>query len=93
MNSDEIETIVDKLLVLRNKFTVMEIEAMPEFLPFRTKNKLFFETIMAGGHNPEIFKRMMLMKRKLESGATQYEVDVKFGKFMAEKYVDPLIKK
>ena len=35
----------------------------------------------------------MQMKRKLEDGATQYEVDVKFGKFMAEKYVDPLVAK
>ena len=42
--------------------------------------------------NNEIFKRMMTLKRKLEDGEDSYGVDVKFGQYMAEKYVDPLVK-
>ena len=38
-----------------------------------------------------IFKQMMKMKRKLENGEEQYSVDVKFGKFMAENYIDPVV--
>jgi hypothetical protein len=36
---------------------------------------------------------MMKRKREIEAGKDQYSVDVKFGKFMAEKYIDPVIKK
>jgi len=39
-----------------------------------------------------IYRQMMKMKRKLESGEDQYSVDVKFGKYMAEKFVDPVVK-
>ena len=40
-----------------------------------------------------IFKEMMKMKRKLESGEDQYSVDVKFGKYMGSIYLDPIAKK
>jgi hypothetical protein len=94
MNADEIESTVNRLLQLRNQgVSISDIEKMDAFDTFKTKNRLFFETIVSGSHDPHIFKKMMTMKRKLESGSTQYEVDVKFGKFMAEKYIDPVIKK
>jgi hypothetical protein len=93
MDSTEIEEVVERLLfLLKNGTPVTEIQQMPEFDTFKTRNKIFFETIINGQHDPVIFKKMMQMKRKLESGSTQYEVDVKFGKFMAEKYIDPVIK-
>ena len=92
MNADELECTVNKLLQLIKTNTSDEIKDMSEFDAFKTKNALFFETILAGDHDPGIFKKMMQMKRQLESGSTQYAVDVKFGKFMAEKYVDPLLK-
>jgi hypothetical protein len=38
-----------------------------------------------------IFNQMMAMKRRVEGGEDQYSVDVRFGKFMAEKYIDPLV--
>jgi hypothetical protein len=41
--------------------------------------------------NEEIFKELIRMKRRLESGEDQYSVDVKFGKFMAEKYIEPVL--
>ncbi len=93
MNADEIETVVNKLVSVLKTNSLAEIEQMPEFDQFKNKNKLFYDTIVSGGYDPDIFKKMMSMKRKLESGCTQYEVDVKFGKFMAEKYIDPVIKK
>ena len=50
-------------------------------------------TISQEGVDFNIFKEMMKMKRRLESGEEQYSVDVRFGKFMAEKYIDPLTHK
>ena len=41
--------------------------------------------------NVSIYKNMMKMKRKLEGGEDQYSVDVKFGEFMAEKYLKPIV--
>jgi hypothetical protein len=41
----------------------------------------------------KIFKEMMKMKRRLESGEDQYSVDVKFGQFMADKYLKPIVEK
>ena len=35
---------------------------------------------------------MMSLKRKIDDGGDSYEADVKFGKYMAEKYIDPVIK-
>jgi hypothetical protein len=54
---------------------------------------MFYETILNGQFEPEIFKEMMKMKRKLEKGEDQYSVDVKFGQFMADKYIAPALKK
>ena len=93
MNANEIESAVNKLLSVLKTSTREEIDKMEEFDVFKNKNKIFYDLILAGDHDPVIFKQMMSMKRKLESGSTQYEVDVKFGKFMAEKYIDPVIKK
>ena len=41
----------------------------------------------------EIFKEMTQMKRRLEQGDDQYSVDVNFGKFMADKFVNPVVNK
>jgi hypothetical protein len=35
----------------------------------------------------------MKRKRELESGKDQYSVDVKFGQYMADKYINPVINK
>jgi hypothetical protein len=53
---------------------------------------MFYETILNGQFEPTIFKEMMKMKRRLESGEDQYSVDVRFGQFMASKYIDPVSK-
>ena len=90
MKADEIEAVVQRLMLLKNEFSVLDIDKMPEFDDFKKENKLFYDTILSDDMDILIFKQMMKMKRKLENGEEQYSVDVKFGKFMAEKYIDPV---
>ena len=93
MNAIEIETIVEKLLLLvKDNSSKEHIDTLEEFKDFREKNKVFYDLILSGGHDPVIFKQMMKMKRRLESGEDQYSVDVRFGTYMSEKYIDPVIK-
>jgi hypothetical protein len=91
MNADEIENIVAKLLELKDTQSREELDNL--FVDFRTRNRVFYETILSGQFEPVIFKEMMKRKREIESGKDQYSVDVKFGQYMAEKYIDPVIKK
>jgi len=91
MTADQIELVVKSLLELKDTTSREELDT--RFLEFKTKNKLFYETILSGGFDPQIFKQMMKRKRELESGKDQYSVDVKFGRYMAEKYIDPVVKK
>jgi len=86
----EVEEIVKKIQTLKNlKHTSDEITEMEEFLEFRTSNRMFFELILADNNIQEniIFKQMLKMKRELEGGKDQYSVDVKFGQYMADKYL------
>ena len=91
MNADTIEKIVIELLVLKDQKSKEELDE--QFLEFRTKNRMFYETILNGQFEPVIFKEMMKRKRELESGKDQYSVDVKFGQYMADKYINPVINK
>ena len=91
MKSDEIEFFVNKLLVLKKDKSISEIDLLPEFFLFKKNNKLLYETVLSDDMDISVFKQMMKMKRKLENGEDQYSVDVKFGKFMAEKYIDPIV--
>jgi hypothetical protein len=88
----EIEEVVNKLLYLKKHMHVSEINELEEFKQFKEENKLFYEMILSDNMDMGIYRQMMKMKRKLESGEDQYSVDVKFGKYMAEKFVDPVVK-
>ena len=88
----EIEEVVNKLLYLKKHMHISEINELEEFKQFKEENKLFYETILSDDMDMNIYRQMMKMKRKLESGEDQYSVDVKFGKYMAEKFVDPVVK-
>ena len=92
-SADEVESITTRLTELKNNYSINEINQMEEFKEFKEKNKLLYETIISGMLEPEIFKEMMKMKRRLESGEDQYSVDVRFGEYMAKKYIDPVTKK
>jgi hypothetical protein len=54
-------------------------------------NKEEMKKEMIKGEKEEI--EMMKRKRELESGKDQYSVDVKFGQYMADKYINPVINK
>jgi hypothetical protein len=92
--ADQIEQIVGELTKLKETKPVDEINAMECFNDFKVKNRMFYEMILSdSGLDPVIFKEMMKMKRRLEAGEDQYSVDVRFGKYMANKYIDPVLKK
>jgi len=93
MNADKIEEIVNELLELKKTKTHEEINELEKFSDFKSKNKVFYEVILSSDMDITIFREMMRMKRRLEAGEDQYSVDVKFGEFMAGKYIDPVIKK
>ena len=93
--ANDIEEITAKITQLKKTHTDTEITDLEEFLDFRTNNRMFFELILSESNIQKnvIFKQMMKMKRELESGKDQYSVDVKFGQFMADKYISPVINK
>ena len=90
--ADQIEAIVNELIQLKS--INADISQMERFNEFKTQNKYFYEMIISKeGMDISIFNEMMKMKRRLESGEDQYSVDVRFGQFMAKKYIDPVINK
>ena len=91
MSADDIEKTISKLLTLKESISREELDS--QFLEFRTNNRMFYETILNGEFNPIIFKEMMKRKRELESGKDQYSVDVKFGQFMSDKFIAPVLTK
>ncbi len=92
MLASEIEEIVNKLLVFKEKFTKSEIDTFPEFENFRKTQKMFYETILSDSFDPVIFNIMMENKRKIENGADQYSIDVAFGQYMADRYIPESLK-
>jgi hypothetical protein len=92
MNADTIEKHVKNLLELVKTKSDEEINVLTEFDDFKKNGgKLLYEMILKNEFDPLIFKEMIKMKRRLESGEDQYSVDVRFGKFMAEKFIDPVV--
>jgi hypothetical protein len=92
--ADEIELIVGELCSLKKECTPEQLISNPKYSDFISQNKVFYEMIISEqGVDPIIFKEMLKMKRRLESGEDQYSVDVRFGQFMANKYIDPVINK
>ena len=97
ISSDEIEKITYMILELKktksNEQFEIIVEKIPEISEFKKNNKLLYKTILEDDFNMEIFKEMTQMKRRLEQGDDQYSVDVNFGKFMADKFVNPVVNK
>jgi hypothetical protein len=92
LTADEIEKIVSELIELKKTKTRLEIDLIPEYSTFRESQKIFYNVVLSDEMDLGIFRQMMAMKRRVEGGEDQYSVDVRFGKFMAEKYIDPLVK-
>lgn len=93
MLASEIELVVGTLLELKKKLPKEEIDKYADFLEFRNTQKMLYETVLSNDFSPEIFKVMMDHKRKIESGADQYSVDVSFGQIMADRYIPESLKK
>ena len=93
MKADEIEAIVDQLIELKKTKERSEIDLLPEFDEFRKTQRMFYQVVLSEEMDTTIFKQMMAMKRKIEGGEDQYSVDVKFGQFMADKYLTPVVSK
>jgi hypothetical protein len=94
--ADQIEKIVAELVELKSQgHDIQSVNKMESFTDFRTSNRMFYEMILTEDniHKNPIYKQMIKMKRRLEAGEDQYSVDVKFGQYMADKYIDPVIKK
>jgi hypothetical protein len=91
IKAEEIEKIVNELLELKKTKTRLEIDLLPEYSTFRESQKMFYNVVLSEEMDLGIFNQMMAMKRRVEGGEDQYSVDVRFGKFMAEKYIDPLV--
>jgi len=58
------------------------------------ENPMLFSMAIKPDFNSEIFDKLIAYRKKIESGeATQQDMDVAFGKVMANKYVDPIVEK
>ena len=88
MNADEIESIIAKIQseVKNNIFDPNEYSS------FKESNRTLYSLAVSGEINEEIFSKFMNMKRKLEQGKDPYSIDVEVGQFMAERYIDPVVK-
>jgi len=93
-SADQLQHDVYTLVNARKHHTVSEIENSPEFDNFRKDNKMIYDMIVKeNDFNEEIFKELIRMKRRLEAGEDQYSVDVRFGQFMADRYLAPIKEK
>ena len=93
MKADEIEKIVNELMELKKTKTREEINSLPEYSTFRESQKMFYNVVLSEEMDLGIFNQMMAMKRRVEGGEDQYSVDVRFGTYMKEQYIDPVVKK
>ncbi len=91
LTADYIEKMV-KLAKIYH-FEGKSFDESPELAEFGKKHQMLLNTIKDSTFNEEIFKQMMKCKRQLENGVNPYSVDVKFGTFMKEKYIDPVLPK
>lgn len=91
--ADSIEKIVYRLVELKKTHNEYQIDSLEEFSDFRNEFKMLYDMVVKEPtFEMNIFKEMMKMKRRLESGEEQYSVDVRFGEYMADRYIHPVIK-
>ena len=64
-----------------------------EYYAFKQEHKSLYEIVISPDFNMEIFIQMMTLKNRLEAGEDSYKIDVELGQYMAERYIDPVVKK
>ena len=102
MNCSTVETAVELLRSLHEMgvkkdevgpLLKINKESLDLILMFKEQNRILFDVIFDGQYDDAIFKKMMKLKRSIEEGLVDsYKADVKFGTFMKELYIDPVIK-
>jgi hypothetical protein len=64
------------------------------YTEFKEKSKILYEmTVNEQSFNQEIFDKFIGYLKRIENGEDPYGVDVEVGKFMATKYIDPVVDK
>ena len=89
MNADDIEKIVEELLLAKDIYPKEVLDQ--RYIEFRTKNRMFYETILNNEFDYLIFEQMMKAKRQLEAGRDQFSVDKQFGQFIVNKFTCPYL--
>ena len=89
MSIDDIENTVFKIVEDLKNNTFKE----SNYLSFKEKYNSIYDMATSDGMDLTIFKKLISMKRKLDDGADPYSTDVEVGQIMADKYINPVIKK
>lgn len=92
VTADEVEKYYLMIKEFKKTMTNQQIQDHPEFRELRKSQPFLLTEMLSDSMDITIFKKMLSMKRKLEDGEEQYAVDVQFGKYMAKKYIDPIVK-
>ena len=90
MKSTELKKIVDSI-----RADIKAGTFNPDnYIEFKEKSKILYEmTVNEQSFNQEIFDKFIGYLRRIENGEDPYGVDVEVGKFMATKYIDPVVEK
>ena len=88
MNSDKITYTVNSIREAIKSGTFDE----NEYTHFKNSHRSLYEIIINDDFNENIFNKFMTCLKKVENGEDSYKVDVEVGQYMAEKYIDPVIK-
>jgi hypothetical protein len=90
MKSDELKSVVQNMRQDISNGTFDE----NNYTEFKAKSKILYDMVInPESFNQEIFDKFMGYLKRLENGEDPYGVDIEVGKFMAKKYVDPVVSK
>jgi len=90
MKSDELKLVIKNM---RNDLSNGTFDEK-NYLSFKEKSKILYDMVIdPESFNQEIFDKFMGYLKRLENGEDPYGVDVEVGRFMAKKYVDPVVSK
>ena len=90
MKSTELKNIVDNI---RSDIKNGTFDPA-NYTEFREKSRILYEmTINDESFNQEIFDKFVGYLKRIENGEDSYGVDVEVGKYMAQKYIDPVVEK
>ena len=90
MKSDQLKSTVDNM---RNDLANGTFDEN-NYTEFKNKSKILYDMVIdPASFNQEIFDKFVGYLKRVEKGEDPYGVDVEVGKFMAKKYIDPIVSK